>query len=74
MPVRGADRAPFYVLLLQSIKVLPEGPHVSKAKFREAQARIGLGELTKGKTMLQELQKVGTLNLISSDLSPREED
>lgn len=33
----------------------------AKAKFREAQARIGLGELSKGKAILEELQKVRLL-------------
>jgi hypothetical protein len=32
--------------------------HDNKSKFREAQARIGLGEVTLGKKLLQDLLKV----------------
>ncbi|KAK4055285.1 hypothetical protein OIV83_000568 [Microbotryomycetes sp. JL201] len=44
-----------------------------KAKFREAQARIGLGEINKGKQMLQELYKVTGDGAVAAALKELEE-
>ncbi|GJN92278.1 hypothetical protein Rhopal_005308-T1 [Rhodotorula paludigena] len=61
----------------QSAKKLDEDN--VKAKFREAQARIGLGEINTGKKMLEELQKsnpdsaiTAALNKLSIDEKARE--
>ncbi|KAI5478635.1 tetratricopeptide repeat protein 9C [Pseudohyphozyma bogoriensis] len=40
-----------------ALEVQKIDPDNFKAKFREAQARIGLGEISKGKKMMEDLQK-----------------